>query len=83
MPIQGTEADLMKRAMIQVSRELDKRVPGAKMVVQVHDSVIVECDEGQAEEVSRVLKEQMEGVAPEIGVKLKVDVNVGKDWGEL
>lgn len=83
MPIQGTEADLMKRAMIQVSRELEKRVPGAEMVVQVHDSVIVECDEGQAEEVSRVLKERMEGVAPEIGVKLKVDVSVGKDWGEL
>lgn len=80
MPIQGTEADLMKRAMIN----LDKVLPdGAKLILQIHDSLIVECDEDQAEEVSRVMKKVMENVAPELAVKLEVEVSVGKNWGEL
>jgi len=80
MPIQGTEADLMKRAMIN----LDKILPdGAEMIMQVHDSVIVECDEALAEEVGAILKREMEAVAPELPVKLVVDVTVGKNWGEL
>ncbi len=83
MPIQGTEADLMKRAMIRVFKKLAEKVPRAEMVVQVHDSVIVECDEGQEDEVARILREEMEGVAPEVGVKLKVDVSTGGNWGEL
>ena len=80
MPIQGTEADLMKRAMIRV----DSRLPeGASLILQIHDSMIVECDEGQVEEVSRVLRETMEGVAPELPIRLAVDVTVGDNWGEL
>ena len=80
MPIQGTEADLMKRAMIVV----DKALPtGANLVMQVHDSLIVECDESQVEEVSGLLKREMEGVAPELAIKLAVDVTAGKNWGEL
>ena len=84
MPIQGTEADLMKRAMILVDKELSEKVPEAKMVMQVHDSLIVECDEGDAEEVGKVLKEVMEEkVAPELAVKLAAEVTVGKNWGDL
>lgn len=80
MPIQGTEADLMKRAMIRVAQAL----PGsAQMIVQVHDSVIVECDQGAEVEVGELLKREMESVAPELAVKLKVDVSVGSNWGEL
>lgn len=80
MPIQGTEADLMKKAMIQV----DKILPdGAKMVMQVHDSLIVECDKGMEGEVGELLKREMEGVAPELPVKLAVEVTCGKNWGEL
>ena len=80
MPIQGTEADLMKKAMILI----DKKLPeGAEMICQIHDSVIVECDEGKVEEVSRILTEVMEGVAPDFKVKLKVEVSVGKNWGEV
>lgn len=80
MPIQGTEADLMKRAMIKV----DKALPnGADLVMQVHDSLIVECDEAVADEVAEVLKREMEAVAPELAIKLAVDVTVGKNWGEL
>ncbi len=80
MPIQGTEADLMKRAMIRV----DAKLPvGADLVMQVHDSLIVECDEGLKDEVAQILQETMEGVAPELDIKLAVEVMVGKNWGEL
>ncbi len=80
MPIQGTEADLMKRAMINV----DKALPdGAELIMQVHDSLIVECDEEKAKEVSEILKREMESVAPELQIKLAVEVSIGKNWGEL
>lgn len=80
MPIQGTEADLMKRAMINVAQTLPE---GADMVMQVHDSLIIECNEGMETEVGELLRREMEGVAPELPVKLKVDVSIGKNWGEL
>ena len=80
MPIQGTEADLVKKAMIQLDRELPE---GAEMIMQVHDSIMVEARPEQVEEVARVMTEVMEGVAPEFKVKLKVDVKVGKNWGEV
>lgn len=80
MPIQGTEADLMKRAMIRVSELLPE---GAQMIMQVHDSLMIECDEAQQTEVSKLLKETMENVAPELAVKLAVDVKVGQNWAEV
>ena len=80
MPIQGTEADLMKRAMIHVDKALPK---GAELVMQIHDSLIVECDEEQAEKVAEILQREMEHVAPELKVKLAVEVTIGKNWGEL
>ncbi len=82
MPIQGTEADLMKRAMIEVDKALET-IPEAEMVMQVHDSIIVECDEKDAQSVGKILQEKMEQVAPEVGVKLRVEVTVGDNWGEL
>ncbi len=80
MPIQGTEADLMKRAMLAVDKSLPE---GAKLILQVHDSLIIECDKGQAENVAKLLQEKMEQVAPELPVKLAVDVKIGEDWGDL
>lgn len=80
MPIQGTEADLMKRAMISVSEALPE---GAELVMQVHDSLIVECDEDLADKVSEILRAKMETVAPELKVKLAVEVTIGSNWGEL
>lgn len=80
MPIQGTEADLMKRAMIRINKVLPA---GAKMILQIHDSLIVECDEKIASEVGEILDREMEGVAPELDIRLAVDVMVGKNWGEL
>ena len=80
MPIQGTEADLMKRAMVEVDKALPE---GADLIMQVHDSLIVECDETVADDVAKILKEKMESVAPELKIKLAVDVTTGKNWGEL
>jgi DNA polymerase-1 len=80
MPIQGTEADLMKRAMIRVDAALPA---GAELVMQVHDSLIVECDSGLAQEVGEVLRREMEGVAPELPIRLAVEVTSGENWGEL
>ena len=81
MPIQGTEADLMKRAMIRADKELSE-IEGVKMIMQVHDSIMVECYEADVEKVSEMLKEVMEGVAPELKIKLAVEVKVGENWGE-
>lgn len=80
MPIQGTEADLMKRAMIQIDKKLRE---GAKQILQIHDSIIVECDENMAEEISSMLVKTMEEVAPELPIKLVVEVTMGRNWGEL
>ena len=80
MPIQGTEADLMKRAMIKVNRKLPD---GADLIMQVHDSLIVECDQSQAQGVARILKQEMESVAPELNIKLAVEISTGQNWGEL
>ena len=80
MPIQGTEADLMKRAMIAVDKTLPKN---ADLIMQVHDSLIVECDEQATDQIAQILKHEMESIAPELPVKLAVDVTIGHNWGEL
>lgn len=80
MPIQGTEADLMKRAMINVSKKLPA---SADLILQIHDSLIVECPEELADQVTEILKTEMETVAPELPIKLAVEVTTGKNWGEL
>jgi DNA polymerase I len=81
MPIQGTEADLMKLAMIKAQDYLDD-VDGAHMLLQIHDSILVEVPDDQADEIARKLKEIMEGVY-KLPVKLTVDTSIGKNWGEL
>ena len=84
MPIQGTEADLMKRAMVQVDKMLSTKFMGrADLVLQIHDSLIIECDNEVRDEVAKGLVEIMEGVAPELPIRLKADVSVGENWGEL
>jgi DNA polymerase-1 len=82
MPIQGTEADLMKLAMIAVDKELAS-IPSAHQLLQIHDSILVECDEADATQVAQVLRSTMEAIDPELPVKLLVEVSTGKNWGEL
>lgn len=80
MPIQGTEADLMKMAMLAVESRLDGL---GEQVLQIHDSILVECPAKNAESVASLLRDVMEGVYPELGVTLQVDVSTGTNWGEL
>lgn len=80
MPIQGTEADLMKRAMLKVDEELGDL---GEQILQIHDSILVECPKENGEKVAEVLKNVMETIAPELTIALKVDVHIGTSWGEL
>lgn len=80
MPIQGTEADLMKLAMIQVEKKLKGL---GEQILQVHDSILVECPKENGEKIVEILRQTMESIAPELPIKLKVDVGIGEDWGEL
>ena len=80
MPIQGTEADLMKLAMIRLE---DKLLGLADAILQVHDSILVECKPEDVQKVSEIMKAEMEGVCPELPIKLKVDVGTGANWGEV
>ena len=80
MPIQGTEADLMKLAMIRLEEKLHGL---GEQVLQVHDSILVECVPENTDKVSALLKAEMEAIAPELPIRLRVDVSVGKNWGEV
>jgi DNA polymerase-1 len=92
MPIQGTAADLTKLAMIRVQSRLseefgstryDDHTGAPQMLLQIHDSIMVECNDADAEQVGTIMKDVMEQVYPELGVNLRVDVATGKAWGDL
>ena len=80
-PIQGTAADVIKLAMVKVWRRLRAEGLAAKLILQVHDELIVEAPETEAETVARILKEEMEG-AVSYSVPLTADVGQGKTWLE-
>lgn len=124
MPIQGTEADLMKMAMIKVDERLvqlsgaasahsaarERSVDASEVnrksekngfaiakseppsdkstslcprqLLQIHDSILIECPREMAEQISTMLVETMEHIYPELGVRLQVDVHIGENWGE-
>ena len=79
MPIQGTAADIIKIAMVKVYERLKKENLQAKLIMQVHDELIVECPQNEKEKVSVILREEMES-ATEMKVKLLSDVHSGKTW---
>ena len=81
MPIQGTAADIMKLAMVAVHRRLKAELPEARLVLQVHDELIVECPEPQAETAARLLRQEMENVVS-LSVPLTADAHWGKNWLE-
>jgi len=81
MPIQGTAADVMKLAMVAVHRCLAQELPRARLVLQVHDELIVECPEEDAEQAAALLTREMEGVA-DFAVPLTADAHWGKNWLE-
>jgi DNA polymerase I len=122
MPVQGTEADLMKMAMVllearftewrsaslpshMISQRIENTLPShttqmprsssthstaqpvdllrPRQLLQIHDSILVECLESDADEVRKTMKDVMEHVYPSLGVKLRVDVSSGPTWGSL
>ncbi len=119
MPIQGTEADLMKLAMVAVQKKIDElatqsqesrdvsqegagirhhRKSGGpveslphesvlyvrpQQLLQIHDSILVECAEEDARAVAEILKTTMEAIYPQLSVKLAVDTSIGDNWGDL
>lgn len=81
-PIQGSAADLIKVAMINVHRRVHKELPHTKMILQVHDELIFEVPEQAVDEAKRLVKSEMEGVGRALGlsVPLKVDLGAGRNW---
>jgi DNA polymerase-1 len=78
-PLQGTAADLIKRAMIAIDRELMERGLRSRMLLQVHDELVLECPPEEAGEVSRLVKQRMEGAA-KLAVPLLAETGTGTNW---
>ncbi len=80
-PIQGTAADIIKLAMIRLDRMLEKKGLATRMLLQVHDELVLEAPRGEAEQASALIREAMEEAA-ELRVPLKVDLGTGANWAE-
>ncbi len=81
MPVQGTAADLMKMAMINIAKKLPKLSPRTKMILQVHDELVFEVPEGEIKKVGEFIRQEMNSVY-KMDVPLKTDVSVGPNWEE-
>lgn len=82
MPIQGTAADIMKHAMINVYNELNQRQLGARMILQVHDELVLEVPEGEIAETSQLVVSIMEGVC-KLDAPLRANAQVGQNWRDM
>ncbi len=80
-PIQGSAADLCKQAMLNIETELRRHGLEARMVMQIHDELVFEAPDREVDQVSRLVREQMEHVHP-LRVPLVVDVGIGRTWAE-
>lgn len=80
-PIQGTAADLIKMAMINIANRLKREHLETKMLLQVHDELVFEVPKGELPVTSKIIKDEMEGVY-RLNIPLKVDINWGTNWGE-
>lgn len=81
MPIQGTAADIIKQAMLAVYRRLSAEHMEGKLILQVHDELIVECPQSEGEQVARILEEEMERVVS-LSVPLLAEAHVGRSWAD-
>ena len=81
MPVQGTAADVIKLAMVNVHRRLQEAKLEARLILQVHDELIVECPESEAERVQTLLEEEMEN-AVHYSVPLIAEAHIGHSWAE-
>lgn len=81
-PVQGSAADLIKIAMINIQKKLDESGFSAKMLLQVHDELVFECPGSELDEVAKLVKQTMESALPSLDVPLKVQVGSGHNWLE-
>jgi DNA polymerase-1 len=81
MPVQGTAADVIKLAMVNVHKRLKSEQLSARLILQVHDELIVECPGEEAEKVQQILTEEMENVA-KLAVPLIAEAHIGHSWAE-
>ncbi len=81
-PVQGTAADIMKRAMIRLDRRLAREGLGARLLLQVHDELVLEVPEAEVERTAEVVREVMADAAPQLSVPLEVEVGFGRNWDE-
>lgn len=81
-PVQGSAADLIKIAMVEVEKELRAAGLRAKLILQVHDELVLEVPDEEVPEAAAILRRVMEAALP-LSVPLKVDLDVGKSWGEM
>ena len=82
MPVQGTSADIIKVAMVNLYREMNERRLKSKMMLQVHDELIFEVPQDEMEEMHRLVPQVM-STALELSVPLKVDIKTSSNWGEM
>ena len=80
-PIQGSAADLIKLAMVNISKRFHGMNSNARMILQIHDELVFESPEEEIEQIKKVVKEEME-VVIEFSVPIKVDIGVGRNWSE-
>jgi DNA polymerase-1 len=81
-PVQGSAADLIKKAMIDLHRELAERKLASRLILQIHDELLLEVPEAEAEEARTLVKEVMEG-ALQLEVPLVVEASIGRSWAEV
>ncbi|MFW6129086.1 MAG: DNA polymerase, partial [Candidatus Aminicenantaceae bacterium] len=80
-PIQGTAADLIKKAMIDIWKHINQKKFQSKMILQVHDELVFEVPDNELDQLEALVKEGMENVFP-LKVPLKVNMNFGVNWAE-
>ena len=81
MPVQGAAADIIKLAMVNVHRKLKEEKLSARLILQVHDELIVECSQEEAERVRELLEREMEN-AVQLSVPLTAEAHIGHSWAE-
>lgn len=82
MPVQGTSADIIKVAMINLEREMNKKQLQSKMLLQVHDELVFEVPDGEMPTMQQLVPQVMSS-AIQLNVPLKVDTKKGRNWGEM
>mgnify|MGYP003399688108 FL=1 len=80
-PIQGTAADIIKIAMVNVNKELKRRNLKSQLILQVHDELLIETLKEELEEVKDIVTREMKEAA-KLSVELEVDINIGDNWYE-